>query len=140
MLTETTVPCVRDLIAETAGQCNVAALGTVQKCEVNCHWQTMTAVDTYEVESMVRGYHIYRDVWEAAVGQTLQCQWEAGNPHDPYVVFVTQGETIVGYVPRAISAVCSLFLRRNGAISCEVMGTRCKSSALPQGGLEIPCK
>ena len=33
-----------------------------------------------------------------------------------------------------------LFLRRNGTISCEVTGTRRKSSDLPQGGLEIPCK
>ena len=89
---------------------------------------------------MVRGYHVYRDVWEAAVGQTLPCQREAGNPHDPYAVSVTEGGTIVGHVPRAISAVCSLFLRRNGTILCEVTGTRRKSSDLPQGGLEIPCK
>ena len=38
------------------------------------------------------------------------------------------------------SAVSSLFLRRNGTISCEVTGTWRKSSYLPQGGLEIPCK
>ena len=83
---------------------------------------------------MVRGYHVYRDVWEAAVGQTLPCQREAGNPHDPYAVSVTEGGTIVGHVQRAISAVCSLFLRRNGTILCEVTGTRRKSSDLPQGG------
>ena len=77
---------------------------------------------------MVRDYHVYRDVWEAAVGQTLPCQREAGNPHDPYAISVTEGGTIVGHVPRAISAVCSLFLRRNGTILCEVTGTRRKSS------------
>ena len=39
-----------------------------------------------------------------------------------------------------MSAVCSLFLRRNGSIVCQVNGSRRYSSVLPQGGLEIPCK
>ena len=51
-----------------------------------------------------------------------------------------KGSTVVGHLPRAISAVCSLLLSRNGTISCKVTSTRRKSSDLPQGGLEIPCK
>ena len=89
---------------------------------------------------MVCGYHVYHDIWEAAVGQTLPCQRETGNPHNPYAVSVMEGSTVIGHLLRAISSVCSLFLRRNGTISCKVTGTRCKSSDLPQGGLEIPCK
>ena len=51
-----------------------------------------------------------------------------------------EGSTVVGHLPRAISAVCSLLLSRNGTISCKVTSTRRQSSDLPQGGLEIPCK
>ena len=111
------------------------------------------SVDNYKVESMVRGYHVYHDIWEATVGETLLCQWETGNPHDPYAisvetgnshdpyaVSVIEGSTVVGHLPWAISAVCSLLLTRNGTISCKVTSTRHKSSDLPQGGLEIPCK
>ena len=45
----------------------------------------------------------------------------------------------VGHVPRKISAICSIFIRRGGSILCIVKGSRRYSSDLPQGGLEIPC-
>ena len=46
---------------------------------------------------------------------------------------------IVGHVPRALSAVCCLFLGKGGTIFCEVTGRRRFSAGLPQGGLEVPC-
>ena len=49
------------------------------------------------------------------------------------------GDT-VGHLPRVISCVCSIFLRRGCSILCRVTGCRGYSSDLPQGGLEIPCK
>ena len=52
---------------------------------------------------------------------------------------VTKGERIVGHVPRRISAVCAMFLRRGGTILCRVTGPGRYSEDLPQGGLEIPC-
>ena len=88
----------------------------------------------------MRGYHVYKQVWSATVGQVLPCQQERGNVHDPYSVAIVDGNTVVGHVPRAILVVCSLFLRRNGVITCEVIGGRHYSNDLPQGGLEIPCK
>ena len=44
----------------------------------------------------------------------------------------------VGHVPRKISSVCSLFLRRNGVVTIQTTGGRRYSADLPQGGLEIP--
>lgn len=38
-----------------------------------------------------------------------------------------------------ISALCSLFLRHGGTITCMVTGKRRHSQDLPQGGLDIPC-
>ena len=35
-------------------------------------------------ESRVRGYHIYRELWEAAIGEDLACQRERGNATDAY--------------------------------------------------------
>ena len=62
------------------------------------------------MESMVRGYHIYKDVREASVGRLLPCRKEGGNSHDPYAVAVMERGVIVGLVPRALSAVCHQFL------------------------------
>ena len=70
----------------------------------------------FEFESMVRGYHVYKDIWDAVIGQTLPCLIESGNESDPYAVAVKEGSTIVGHVPRAISAVCNLFLQRGGVL------------------------
>ena len=94
----------------------------------------------FNVEAMVRGYHIYQSVWDAAVdGEVLNCYRELGNIHDPSAVAVRKDAVTVGHIPRAISSVCSIFIRRGGIISCRVNGSRRYSADLPQGGLEIPC-
>ena len=100
---------------------------------------------TFTVNSMIRGYHIYKDIWEnPTIGEELCCQREVGNPKDPLTVAVIKpiaGEnTVIGHVPRIISSLCSLFIRRGGAIKCSVDGNRRYSADLPQGGMEVPCK
>ncbi len=67
------------------------------------------------------------------------CNRERFNSADPFAVSVVKASTVVGHVPRRISPVCSLFLRRNGTIRCRVNGSRHHSLDLPQGGLEVPC-
>lgn len=100
--------------------------------------------EEFVVNSCVRGYHIYKDSWNASIGQFLQCCPENGNVHDPYcvaVVLLSSGQT-VGHVPRStcISAACNSFLRRNGSILCQVTGPKRYSADLAQGGLEVPCQ
>ena len=99
-------------------------------------------MSTYTVETIVRGYHVYQNVWDAAVGQVLPCQRERGNVHEPYAVAIVDRArgVIVGHVPRAVSSVRYLFLGNSGTILCQVTGTRHYSRDLPQSGLEIPCK
>ena len=45
-------------------------------------------METFESESCVRGYHIYQELWEAAIGEDLECQRERGNTADAYAVSV----------------------------------------------------
>ena len=87
----------------------------------------------------IRGYHVYKDVWEAAIGEVLVCHREPTNATDRYAVAVTKAATIIGHLPRKLSKVWSLFLRRGGSIRSTVTGHRRYSSDLLQGGLEIPC-
>ena len=74
----------------------------------------MSELRSCVVEAMIRGYHEYQSIWEAEVGENLTCIREPGNIRDPYAVAVTKPEssTIVGHVPRKMSAICSLFLRK----------------------------
>ena len=82
---------------------------------------------------------MYKEVWEAAIGEVLECHREPTNATDRYAVAVTKAATVIGRLPRKLSKVCSLFLRRGGSIRSTVTGRRRYSSDLLQGGLEIPC-
>jgi len=68
------------------------------------------------------------------------CAKEEENSQDHYAVAVFKHNTIVGHLPRAISTVCSLFIRHGGSIRHEITDSRHYSRDLPQGGMEVPCK
>ena len=99
-------------------------------------------MNKFEVDSCIRGFHIYKETWTPSLGGEHDCQRERGNPQDPYAVAVMHRRLgVVGNVPRLISAACSLFLRRDtSTIKCRITGSRRYSSDLMQGGLEVPCK
>ena len=88
----------------------------------------------FQLTSCVRGYHVYKDVWNPSIGEEFHCKREEGNSEDPYAVAVYNGG-VVGHVPRLISAACSLFLRRLGTITCRIIGSQRYSADLSQGGL-----
>ena len=96
---------------------------------------------SFTVNFMIRGYHICKDIWESpTIGEELFCEREIGNPKDPLAVAVMKligGEnTIIGHIPRIISALCSLFIRRGGILKCSVDGSERYSADLPQGGMD----
>ena len=69
----------------------------------------------------VRGYHVYKDIWAAAVGEVLASWREPSNASDRYAIAVLKHERIIGHLPRKILKVC-LFLRE-GSIRCTVTGS-----------------
>ena len=85
----------------------------------------------------IRGFHVYKNVWDAVIGEELQCEREGQNTNDRYAVAVKRNNVIVGQLPRKFSRLCALFLKRGGLLSCTVTGSRRYSADLQQGGLEI---
>ena len=81
-------------------------------------------VFSFEAQSCIRGYHIYKAVWTPYIGETMLCSRELTNGHDPFVVKVSQlhgeDERIVGHLPRKISSICSIFLRKSGKNSTSL--------------------
>ena len=77
------------------------------------------------IESAVRGFHAYREVWIPHVNQVLQTRQEIGNSEDLYAIAVVKssntGEIIIGHVPREISRLCSYFIENGGEISCTII-------------------
>ena len=91
--------------------------------------------DSMEIVSCIRGYHVYQTIWQAALGETFHCVQETSDSKVRYAVSVVKDGQVIGHLPKKFS---KLFLRRGGRIQCQVTGSRCHSSDLPQGGLEIP--
>lgn len=94
----------------------------------------------WTTESCVRGFHVYKETWEPVDGEMLECLREPDNAEDRYAVAMVKDSHVVGHVPRAISTPCSIFMRKGGLITCEIIGRYRYSRDLPQGGMDVPCR
>ena len=86
------------------------------------------------VRTRVRAYHAWRSseetvvfaatphIWQAAMGEELECDREPENSCDCYEVAVKRSGVVIAHLPRKLSRVCSLFLRCGGVISCTRTG------------------
>ena len=97
-----------------------------------------TVSDSYLFESAGRGYHVYRRIWNARIGEQLQATPDHDNTEDRFAVALTNDDETVGHVPREQSKILWYFLSHGGKVTAEVTGRR-RWSPLLQGGLEIPC-
>ena len=73
-------------------------------------------MEEFEVSSVVRGYHVYKETWTPFLTEHLECKREEGNDKDRYAVAVVRHDSVVGHIARRISAACCLF-KRMGASS-----------------------
>ena len=49
----------------------------------------MSSRFTFLIHSMIRGYHVYKDIWtDPDYDEELECVREPGNSSDPYAVAV----------------------------------------------------
>ena len=70
----------------------------------------------------------------------LKCEHVIGNSHDTYIALkrlINGNNVVVEQVPRKVSPICSIFVRRGGTIQGTVNGSRQNSAELPQGGMVI---
>ena len=79
---------------------------------------------TNTLESCIRGYHVYKDVWTTTVGEELQCARESDSSTNHYVVVILSDNEKIGHVLRKISRVRALFLEQNGEILCTIVGSQ----------------
>ena len=66
-------------------------------------------MERFCIDSCVRGYHVYSDIWGASVGEELPYEREDGNSADPFAVVIKRSGVIVCHIPRKICSVCSYF-------------------------------
>ena len=82
----------------------------------------MGAHASLSLSSMVRGYHKYKVVRVATLGERLLCQREDGNLHYLFSVAMVKNGYVVGHVPKKISTMCSLFYAIVEALFASLLG------------------
>ena len=95
---------------------------------------------TLAFSSIVRGFHVYRDVWKPLENVELECLFERRNLFDMFAIKTCrlEDEQIVGHLPREISRPTKFLLDRGAKVTEQLTGTHYRRSPLFQG-LEIPC-
>ena len=68
--------------------------------------ERVTAMEKFFVTNCIRGYHVYKKVWAATVGEAFVCKREPQNSSDRYSVAVKNEGTIIEHLPRKLSRVC----------------------------------
>jgi len=58
------------------------------------------------VSCCVHGYHIYKSIQTAVVGEQLNCVREPLNDRERSAVAVVKDGTIAGHLPRKVSIIC----------------------------------
>ena len=51
-------------------------------------FELIFAVESFTIDSMIRGYHVYKDVWSSFIGEMLYCRRDICNHHDPFAVAI----------------------------------------------------
>ena len=86
---------------------------------------------------MLTGYQAYKDIWTVVNGEELPCQRKDGNQANAFALAIVKDRTVIGHIPKKISSVCLLYLRRGRSTVCRVTGPQRSSEYLVQGGLEV---
>lgn len=113
------------------GESNVKKTSTVREMAS----APVSEESIYLHESVIRGHHIFKQIWTPRIGEILSAQQETENVIDRKAVALLKADgTVVGHVPREHSKAFWYFIAHGGRVSCEVTGRRKYGK-----GLEVPC-
>ena len=69
-----------------------------------------------EVTSIVRGHHVYKEVWDATIGEMLEAasdDREEVKEYDKYAVGLYKRDLLVGHIPIEVSSLCFHFINQD---------------------------
>ena len=81
----------------------------------------------FEMVSYVKGYHVYKTLWNPLIGEFILCERVPDNPMDKYAVCVKKEDKIVAHLPLGKSGkfpkTVFYFLRPDEFSSCKIVVT-----------------
>ena len=71
-------------------------------------------------DSIVRGYHVYKDLWKPAIGEELHDEQEPDTAVNKFAVRVVKNDETVRHLPRKYPRILWYFIPRGRKICVEV--------------------
>ena len=101
----------------------------------------MSKENILTVQSDVRGFHVYKAIWQPEEGEKLMCEHEENNEYDLFAIKVRRplDRKIVGHFPIEILRTTRFIIARGAIVEAQLTTAHYRRSPLVQGGLEIPC-
>ena len=102
-----------------------------------------TTCEPAKFSCAIRGYHVYRHVWQPKENETLQCDHESDNDYDLFAIKTYRDaefhSQLVGHLPLEFLRFTKFLLDHGATINATLSSTHHGRSPLVQGGLDIPC-
>ena len=93
-----------------------------------------TAFEAATFSCAIRGYRVYRNIWQPKESETLQCYHESDNDYGLFAIKACRDaefhRQIVGDLPLEMSRLTKFLLDHRATVTTTFSGTHC---------LEIPC-
>ena len=93
-----------------------------------------TTYETVKLSCAIRGYHVYKNVWQPKENETLQCDHESDNDYDLFAIKTCRDaefhSQIVGHLPLEISGFTKFLLDRGATITTTLSITHYRRSPL----------
>ena len=93
-----------------------------------------------EVTSIIRGHQVYKDVWDATIGEMLEAasdDREEAKEYDKYAVGLYKIDLLVGHIPIEISSLCFHFINQDPGNKIKALITGKRQREI---GLVVPAK
>ena len=74
------------------------------------------------LQPAVRGFHVYKVIWEPKYSEVLACSHEENNPHDPFAIKTCHLDSgkIVGHLLMELSRISKFILNRGVKIDVKL--------------------
>ena len=112
---------------------------------LSCEEFQIVLIRSYEIDSFIMGYHVYKADWTPFVGEKLTGVMESTDLMDKYAVAVKRSdESIVGHLPLGKSGKFAktifYFLKANEKHSCVINVLGKAINAGDGLGMTVPCR
>ena len=97
-----------------------------------------------EIDTYVKGYHVYKNIWKPTVNKELEIEMEPDNVMDKYAVCLKKSTSIVGHLPLGkngkFAKMIFYFLRADQEAECKVVITDKKLNLGDGERMQVSCK